>query len=83
MAPTWEGDEGGAGAEGKLMLRVEGVECAGPEDGGEKGVEGEGVEVLVERFGRKLGELRAVVEGVGGKGGVSGIRDIRSDGEGR
>lgn len=62
-APTWEGEgegeeEGGRG----MMVRIEGVE----RDSGRTGVgegESEGLERLVEKFERGLGELRRVVEG--------------------
>ncbi len=55
-APTWEGEgEGGRG----MMVRIEGVERG---EGGGAG-EGEGLERLVERFEKGLGELRRVVEG--------------------
>ncbi|MCJ1414780.1 hypothetical protein MMC32_001108 [Xylographa parallela] len=56
-APTLEG----GGGEGGLMLRIEGTE--GPKG---EGVEGLGLEGLVETFGRRMGELRRVVEGGGG-----------------
>lgn len=66
-APTWEGEEeGGRG----MMLKVEGIEVGREEEGEGKGTgeEGaEGMEVLVERFERRMGELRRVVEGGGVK----------------
>lgn len=77
-APTWEGEErnnretgqgkgdGGGGGRG-LMLRVEGVGMRGV---GEEQIGGaqveEGLEKLAERYESRLGELRRVVEGVGG-----------------
>ncbi|MCJ1379924.1 hypothetical protein MMC17_003027 [Xylographa soralifera] len=56
QAPTLEG----GGAEGGLMLRIKGTE--GPKA---EGIEGLGLEGLVETFGRRMGELRRVVEGGG------------------
>jgi len=56
-APTLEG----GGEEGGLMLRIVGTE--GPKG---DGLEGTGLEGLVETFGRRMGELRRVVEGSGG-----------------
>ncbi|MCJ1322540.1 hypothetical protein MMC15_007889 [Xylographa vitiligo] len=58
-APTLEGGVG----EGGLMLRIEGTE--GPKVEGIEGL-GLGLEGLVETFGRRMGELRRVVEGGGG-----------------
>ncbi|MCJ1400513.1 hypothetical protein MMC11_003719 [Xylographa trunciseda] len=55
-APTLEG----GGEEGGLMLRIEGTE--GPKD---DGLEGLGLEGLVETFGRRVRELRRVVDGGG------------------
>ncbi|MCJ1286001.1 hypothetical protein MMC26_005343 [Xylographa opegraphella] len=57
-APTLEG---GGGGEGGLILRIEGTEGLKAEE-----VEGLGLEGLVETFGRRMGELRRVVEGGGG-----------------
>ncbi|KAL9034810.1 MAG: hypothetical protein Q9214_006875, partial [Letrouitia sp. 1 TL-2023] len=64
-APTWEGEEeGGRG----MMLRVEGIEVGQEGEKEGKAEEGaEGMEVLVERFERRMGELRRVVEGGGVK----------------
>lgn len=83
-APTWEGDEsnggktdegqcGGGGGGRGLMLSVEGVgtSTAGGQEVGEGEVE-EGLEKLAERYERRLGELRRVVEGVGARGGIKG-----------
>ncbi|MCJ1292415.1 hypothetical protein MMC34_003965 [Xylographa carneopallida] len=56
-APTLEG----GGGEGGLMLRIEGTEGSKAE-----GVECLGLEGLVETFGRRMGQLRRVVEGGGG-----------------
>lgn len=83
-APTWDGedstgnnkpgDAGGRGGRG-LMLRVEGVGSRDvAEDDVRDGEPEEGLEKLAERYERRLGELRRVVEGVGkgeeeGKGG--------------
>ncbi|MCJ1463731.1 hypothetical protein MMC07_002340 [Pseudocyphellaria aurata] len=84
-APTWEGEEstgnnktgdgdgGSGGREGRrLMLRVEGVGTRGvrEEDVRDGEVE-ERLEKLAERYERRLGELRRVVEGVGAMEGES------------
>ncbi|MCJ1390646.1 hypothetical protein MMC18_003507 [Xylographa bjoerkii] len=56
-APTLDG----GGGEGGLMLSIEGTE--GPKGAG---VEEMGLEGLVEIFGRRMGELKRIVEGGGG-----------------
>lgn len=66
------------------MLRVEGVEVEerrGNGDREEEDEEEEGVETLVERFARRMGELRRVVEGVR-RGGSLGATDYKGEGEG-
>ncbi len=61
-APTWEGEGEGEGEGGRgMMVRIEGVERGEGAGAGEG--EGEGLERLVERFEKGLGELRRVVEG--------------------
>lgn len=51
-----------------MMLRVEGIEVGQEGEGKGTGEEGaEGMEVLMERFERRMGELRRVVEGGGAK----------------
>ena len=66
-APTLEGgkeEEGGSGERG-LLLRIEGTEGWAAESW-EEGKEPEReLEELCEVFGRRMGELRAVVEGGG------------------
>lgn len=70
-APSWEGEgeeaeeEGKKGGDGRMMLRIEGCEV-GSAILGEKD-DGVGVEELVSRFEKGMGELRRVV-GMGGKG---------------
>ena len=71
-APTLEGGAGGGGdgaggadweRDGEredLMLRIEGSEVPQWESGG---VEGMGLEALCESFRRRMGELKALVEG--------------------
>lgn len=79
-APTWEGDESssskpgedqgnGGGAGRGLMLRVEGVSASSGAGEQEPPDGEEGLEKLVERYERRLGELRRVVEGVGAREG--------------
>lgn len=78
VAPTLEGGGGGDGGQGSgekglLLLRIEGMEGWEEEDIAEGTGEGEGerergLEELVEVFGKRMGELRGVVErrGMGG-----------------
>lgn len=69
-APSWEGEgeeEEEKGRE-RMMLRIEGCEVGDAVTRGEKD-EGVGVEELVGRFEKGMGELRRVVE-MGGKGGL-------------
>lgn len=64
-APTWdrEGEGEGEGMEGRgLMLRIEGVEVGGEGEGGGIGEEGKRLEELVEVYGRRMAELRRVVD---------------------
>lgn len=73
VAPTLEGGGGGEGqgeegGEKGLLLRIEGMEGWEGEDIAEGKGEGEGergLEELVEVFGKRMGELRGVVEGGG------------------
>lgn len=69
-APSWEGEEAGEEGENgreKMMLRIEGCEVGDAVARGKED-DGVGVEELVGRFEKGMGELRRVV-GMGGKGG--------------
>lgn len=61
-APTLEGGGGEEGEKG-LLLRIEGCEGFGGEVEEKEGERG--LEELMEVFGRRMGELRGVVEGGG------------------
>lgn len=79
-APTWDGDESTSGTAGDggggrgLMLRIEGVRSSALERDEPRDAErDEGLEKLAERYERRLGELRRVVDGVGaGEGEMAG-----------
>lgn len=71
-APSWEGEGGGK------MLRIEGVDEAQEEgEGGFVGLEG-----LLDFYGKRLGELRRVVEAGGGREKLVGERPQSQLGKG-
>ena len=87
-APTWDkdGDKNGEemqeGEEGEtkgLMLRIEGMEVLGESvvversRKGKEEEEGKRLEELVEVYGRKMGELKRVVDAGAGAGVVGGL----------
>ncbi|KAL8850973.1 MAG: hypothetical protein Q9221_004056 [Calogaya cf. arnoldii] len=65
-APSWEGEEAEEEGKKRMMLRIEGCEVGGTVLG-EKEEVGVGIEELVSRFEKGMGDLRRVVE-MGGKG---------------
>ncbi|KAI4271632.1 MAG: hypothetical protein LQ337_005877 [Flavoplaca oasis] len=65
-APSWEGEEAEEEGKKRMMLRIEGCEVGGSARLGEK-EEMMGVEELMARFEKGMGELRRVVD-MGGKG---------------